>query len=165
MAMLRQPQAVQRARPSRPSRSAKAHGLQELLGASFQAYRDTHLAHFNVVGPSFPQLHILFEAQYNEQWLALDAIAERIRALGEPVGDGAFAVTATALPRDAANLVAHLAAQHRRVEAACRRVETAAQAANDSATADLAVGRLQAHQKHAWMLEATTGLPTGRSNR
>ena len=151
--------SVRVARPSARRRhgASQAHGLQALLGQSFQAYRDTHLAHFNVVGPSFPQLHLLFEGQYNEVWTALDAIAERIRALGEPVGESAFAVVATPLPDNAAELVSHLAAQHRAVAATCRRVEAAAQEAGDAATADLAIGRMQAHEKHAWMLEATSG--------
>src|SRR3954470_4704156 len=61
-----------------------AHGLSKLLADTYTLYLKTHNFHWNVTGPMFQTLHIMFETQYNELWTALDAIAERIRALGFP---------------------------------------------------------------------------------
>ncbi|HJQ93849.1 MAG TPA: ferritin-like domain-containing protein, partial [Candidatus Thermoplasmatota archaeon] len=87
--------------------------LHEALAATTQLYRDTHLAHFNVTGPSFPQLHQLFEQQYTELWEAIDQLAERVRALGEPVDAEAFAARGEALPPSADGLLRQLAQSHR----------------------------------------------------
>ncbi len=63
----------------------RVQALHGALQTTYDLYRATHLAHWNVRGPQFPQLHLMFETQYNELWLALDAVAERIRSLGASV--------------------------------------------------------------------------------
>lgn len=146
-----------RPRPQAAHAGTPTHGLQGLLFATFQAYRDTHLAHFNVTGPAFPQLHALFEDQYRELWEAVDTIAERVRALGPPVDGAAFAVEAHDLPADEQGMLRTLALAHRTIARMCQDVERDATAAGDSPTADLAITRRHAHEKHAWMLEATGG--------
>jgi starvation-inducible DNA-binding protein len=132
-------------------------GLHEALAATVQLYRDTHLAHFNVAGPSFPQLHALFEEQYRELWEAMDEVAERVRALGAPVGAGSFAARGDELPGSAEGMLRHLAQGHRDASGVMQALVEAAEDAGDVGTADLATARLQAHDKHAWMLEATLG--------
>jgi starvation-inducible DNA-binding protein len=147
------------ARPARPAATAShvgaVEGLQGALNATFLLYRDTHLAHFNVRGPSFPQLHALLEQQYNELWAAVDEVAERIRALGHLVTHGALALPDSELPQDAGEMLGFLAAAHSRITAQWQNLFDAAEAGEDHATADLCNGRVRAHQKHAWMLGAT----------
>ena len=143
------------AKTSNGSRAAVVAGLHGVLAATFQAYRDTHLAHFNVVGPSFPQLHSLFEEQYREMWDALDTVAERLRASDETVAPEAFAAGGDDLPEDSDGLLRHLADGNRRAARLCQALVDTAERAGDPGTADLATQRAQAHEKHAWMLEAT----------
>lgn len=138
-------------------REAVLDGLHSGLAATVQLYRDTHLAHFNVSGPSFPQLHALFEEQYRELWDALDEVAERVRALGAEVRAEAFAAGGDDLPRSSDGLLGHLADGHRRAARSFRSLVADAEEAGDPATADLATQRVHAHDKHAWMLEATRG--------
>ena len=69
---------------SEKDRAMIAEGLSRLLADNYTVYLNTHYFHWNVEGPMFQTLHILFMQQYTEQWTALDLIAERIRALGYP---------------------------------------------------------------------------------
>lgn len=145
------------ARPSRtqPQHTGTVEELQEALADTFRLYRDTHLAHFNVRGPSFPQLHTLLEQQYNELWEAVDLVAERIRALGHLVTHGALALPTSELPQEAGEMLGFLAAAHSKSAAQWQRLFDTAEGAEDHATGDLCNGRIRAHQKHAWMLGAT----------
>lgn len=129
--------------------------LEEVLTDSFTLYRRTHMAHWNVRGPLFHQLHGMFEEQYQEIWAALDVIAERIRALGGVVPNEAFAGAPVDGTQDAKTLVADLANGNRELAAKLRDVEAHANDNGDPGTADLAVERVRAHDQHAWMLEAT----------
>ncbi|MEA3143483.1 MAG: starvation-inducible DNA-binding protein [Thermoplasmata archaeon] len=155
--------ASQRATTARPTSrrpAANGHvgaveGLQGALNMTFQIYRDTHLAHFNVRGPAFPQLHTLLELQYNELWEAVDEIAERIRALGHLVTHGALALADSELPQDAGEMLGFLAAANSQATAQWQTLFDVAKAGEDHATADLCNARVRAHQKHAWMLGAT----------
>ena len=54
-----------------------------MLADTYTLYLKTHNYHWNVRGPMFHSLHTMFETQYNELALAVDEVAERIRALGE----------------------------------------------------------------------------------
>jgi starvation-inducible DNA-binding protein len=134
---------------------ATTEALQGALFSTFLLYRDTHLAHFNVRGPAFPQLHALLEAQYNEIWLAVDEVAERIRALGHLVTHGALGVPDSELPQDAGEMLVFLAQRHTDAVAQWQELFGIAEAAADHATGDLCNSRIRAHQKHAWMLGAT----------
>lgn len=140
-----------------------AAGLTKLLADSYALYLKTHGYHWNVRGPNFSELHKLFEAQYREMWEALDDIAERIRALGEfaPQGYGAFA-NLTAIkdgdPEKQANgMLEELMRDHETVIGTARAALTVADEADDQATVDAITMRLEAHEKHAWMLRATLG--------
>ena len=132
-----------------------------LLADSYTLYLKTHNYHWNVTGPMFTTLHTLFETQYTELALAVDEIAERIRALGH-VAPGSYAEFARlasvkdAPPRvpRAHEMIRQLVADNETVGESARRVFEAADAANDQATADLATRRMQQADKNAWMLRS-----------
>jgi starvation-inducible DNA-binding protein len=137
-----------------------AHGLSVLLADSYTLYLMTHNFHWNVTGPQFNSLHLMFMGQYTEQWNALDIIAERIRALGHPAPGTykEFVKLATfkeveGVPRDMA-MVAHLVAAQEATARTARRLFPLVDAANDQPTADLLTQRLEIHEKTAWMLRS-----------
>ncbi len=143
------------------ARKSVADALAQVLADSHALALKTQNFHWNVAGPHFHSLHAMFEAQYAELAAAVDELAERIRALGFPAPGGyaAFAkLTAIADAKEnvpAAEMVRTLLADH---ETAVKRLRAAlkvAQAAGDEESADLAIGRLQAHEKTAWMLRAS----------
>ncbi|MCU0270093.1 MAG: DNA starvation/stationary phase protection protein [Acidimicrobiales bacterium] len=138
-----------------------ADGLSRLLADSYSLYLKTHNFHWNVTGPQFTSLHLLFEQQYNELALAVDLVAERIRALGffAPGSYQAFSALssvadAAGVP-DAQDMVRELVAGHEQVARTARSVFPAVEAAHDEASADLLTQRLQVHEKTAWMLRST----------
>lgn len=141
--------------PAQPRHAGVLEGLQSALATTFTVYRDTHLAHFNVRGPSFAQWHTMLEGQYDEQWQAVDVVAERIRALGHLVTQEALAAGPSKLPTDGQGMLGFLLGANREAAAQWERLFEACEAAGDHATADLCNQRVAAHQKHAWMLEAT----------
>jgi len=137
-----------------------ADGLSRLLADNFSLYLKTHNFHWNVTGPMFQTLHVMFEAQYNELWLALDAIAERIRALGFPA-PATFSEYArlSSIPEtpgipDAKEMVRLLVQGHEAVAKTARKIFPAVEKASDEPTADLLTQRLQVHEKTAWMLRS-----------
>lgn len=141
-------------------RAKIADGLSHLLADTYSLYLQTHNFHWNVEGPMFNTLHLMFMDQYTELWNALDAIAERIRALGFPApGTGKqFAKLASikdveGVP-DALEMVRILVAGHEAVARTARAVMPSADDADDEATIDLVVQRLQIHEKTAWMLRS-----------
>ena len=135
--------------------------LNTLLSDTYVLALKTHAAHWNVTGPSFQGLHLAFEAQYAQLTAAADILAERLRALGKPAPTGMKALLGgttlvDAIPgNDGMMLARTLAADHRSIAKACVEAAEKAEAAHDSATADLLVTRVEEHQKIAWMLEAT----------
>jgi len=145
---------------SSDQRAAIADGLGRVLADSSVLYAKTHGFHWNVTGPMFNTLHLMFMDQYTELWTALDAIAERIRALGHPApyGAGAIAVLAS-IPESqgvpaALAMVRELVEGHEAVARTIRRVFAVADEASDQPTADLLTQRLQIHEKTAWMLRS-----------
>ncbi|MBX3703798.1 MAG: DNA starvation/stationary phase protection protein [Steroidobacteraceae bacterium] len=135
-------------------------GLSELLADSYTLYLMTHNFHWNVTGPQFNSLHLMFMDQYTEQWNALDLIAERIRALGHPAPGTykAFAGLASIAEVEgvpgATDMVRHLVAAQEAAARTARRAFALADAANDQPTADLLTQRLEVHEKTAWMLRS-----------
>lgn len=137
-----------------------AEGLSRLLADSFTLYLKTHNFHWNVTGPMFNTLHVMFMDQYTELWNALDLIAERIRALGE-FAPGSYAelmklgsiADAVGAP-DATAMLRQLLDGHEAVIRTARSVFPAAERASDEATCDLLTQRLNIHEKTAWMLRA-----------
>lgn len=135
-------------------------GLSVLLADSYTLYLMTHNFHWNVKGPQFNSLHLMFMGQYTEQWNALDMIAERIRALGYPAPGTykQFVKLATikeveGVP-NATEMVRHLVAAQEATARTARKLFPVVDAANDQPTADLLTQRLEVHEKTAWMLRS-----------
>jgi starvation-inducible DNA-binding protein len=137
-----------------------ADGLSRLLADSYTLYLKTHNYHWNVEGPMFNTLHLMFEQQYTELAQAVDIIAERIRALGEPAPGSyaAFAKLSTIEEEEdapaAEAMIENLVKGQEAVVRTARSVFPAAERANDEPTADLLTQRMQIHEKNAWMLRS-----------
>lgn len=137
-----------------------AGGLGRVLADTYTLYLKTHNFHWNVTGPRFRELHLMFEEQYNELWLATDLIAERIRALGEyaPGTYREFAeLTSIAEPDgvpSAEAMIDELLAGHEAVARTAREVFATAESAGDQVTLDLLTQRMQVHEMTAWMLRS-----------
>lgn len=141
-------------------RAAVAGELAKLLADSYSLYLMTHNFHWNVTGPLFNTLHNMFMTQYTEEWGALDAIAERIRALGH-YAPGTYReygkLTSIEEPSDipeALEMVRMLVKGNEAVAKTARAAFEKADAANDQPTADLLTQRLDVHEKNAWMLRS-----------
>ena len=141
-------------------RKAIAAGLSRLAADNFTLYLKTHFFHWNVTGPMFQTLHLMFETQYNELWLASDAIAERVRALGFPA-PGTYedfakltVIKGTKGVPKAVDMIKQLVAGHEATVRTARALFPEVDAANDEATADLLTQRIQIHEKTAWMLRS-----------
>ena len=137
-----------------------AGGLSRLLADSYTLYLKTHNYHWNVTGPLFNTLHQMFEAQYNELAVAVDEIAERIRALGH-IAPGSYRAYAelTGIDEDedqpdAETMIRRLTSAHEAVARTAREVFPLAETAGDEPTADLLTQRMQVHEKTAWMLRS-----------
>ena len=145
---------------SKKARQAIAGGLSRLLADSYTLYLKTHNYHWNVTGPMFNTLHLMFETQYTELALAVDSIAERIRALGEPAPGSyrAYSKLTGILEEEsvpsAEDMLRNLVAGQERVVRTAREVFPTAEEANDQPTADLLTQRMQVHEKNAWMLRS-----------
>ena len=146
---------------SEKDRAAIAKGLARLLADTYTLYLTTHNFHWNVTGPMFNTLHLMFMTQYTELWNAVDPIAERIRSLGFPA-PGSYAQFAElssvpdvpAEPPKALDMVARLVAGHEAVARTARDVFPLADKANDEPTADLLTQRLTVREQTAWMLRS-----------
>ncbi len=141
-------------------RAKIAEGLTHVLADTYTLYLKTHNYHWNVTGPMFNTLHTMFEVQYNELWMAVDEIAERIRSLGE-YAPGSYAAYAdlTSIEEDAGvpkaeAMLANLVKGHEAVARTARAVFPLAEEASDEPTADLLTQRMQASEKTAWMLRS-----------
>jgi len=146
---------------SEVSREEIAQGLKKLLADSYTLYLQTHNFHWNVTGPQFRELHLMFEEHYIELALAVDEIAERIRTLGfaAPATYKAFAELSSVKEVDcvpeATEMVLILMQSHEMVVRTCRAVLKIAQQADDESSVSLIGDRMRAHEKTAWMLRAT----------
>lgn len=137
-----------------------ADGLGKLLADTYSLYLKTHNFHWNVTGPMFQTLHLMFEAQYNELALAVDLIAERIRSLGFPA-PGTYSeyaklssIRETAGVPKAQDMIRLLVEGQEAVVRTARSLYPAVEKASDEATADLLTQRIQLHEKTAWMLRS-----------
>ena len=145
---------------SQEDRARIVEGLSRVLADTYTLYLKTHNFHWNVVGPKFRTLHLMFEEQYNELWMAVDAIAERIRTLGYPA-PGTYrefaALTSIAdiegVPA-AEDMVGLLVEGHEAVCRTARALLAPTTKGEDESTADLVTQRLQIHEKTAWMLRS-----------
>lgn len=141
-------------------RTAIAEGLSKLLSDTYTLYLKTHSFHWNVTGPMFQTLHLMFETQYNELALAVDQIAERIRALGLPA-PGTYSEFArlSSIPEttgapQATEMIRLLLEGQEAVVRTARSLFPLVDQAADEATADLLTQRIQIHEKTAWMLRS-----------
>ncbi len=137
-----------------------AAGLSRVLADTYTLYLKTHNYHWNVTGPMFQTLHVMFEGQYNELALAVDSIAERIRALGvkAPATYAEFMKLSTVKEThgdlSANQMIAELVTGQEAVVRTARATFAIADEANDQPTADLLTQRMQSHEKTAWMLRS-----------
>ena len=137
-----------------------AAGLSRLLADTYTLYLKTHNFHWNVTGPMFQTLHLMFETQYTELALAVDLIAERIRALGHPA-PGTYAEFAKlssikeepGVPH-AEVMIRQLVEGQEAVVRTARSIFPMVEKAGDEPTADLLTQRMQTHEKTAWMLRS-----------
>jgi len=141
-------------------RKAIADGLSRLLADTYTLYLKTHNFHWNVKGPMFQTLHLMFETQYNELALAVDLIAERIRALGFPA-PGTYKAYAklSSIPEtdgvpEARDMIRLLVEGQEAVVRTARKLFPRVDKAGDESSADLLTQRMQVHEKTAWMLRA-----------
>jgi starvation-inducible DNA-binding protein len=141
-------------------RAAIAEGLSKLLADSYTLYLKTHNYHWNVTGPMFNTLHLMFEQQYTELALAVDQIAERIRALGRPA-PGSYRAYGSLTDiaeeddsPDANEMIRRLVAGQETVVRTARAIFPTVDRAQDEPTADLLTQRMQVHEKNAWMLRS-----------
>ena len=142
-------------------REAIAEGLSKLLADTFTLYLTTHNFHWNVTGPMFNSLHVMFMEQYTELWNAVDPIAERIRSLGvaapgsyQLFGQLSSIPDAPAQPPKAMEMVRILVEGHEGVARTARSLFPLADQAHDEPTADLLTQRLTVHEQTAWMLRS-----------
>ena len=141
-------------------RKTIAEGLSRVLADTYTLYLKTHNFHWNVTGPQFNTLHLMFMEQYTELWNAVDLVAERIRALGHPA-PGSYKQfsklssfsEADGVPK-AKEMLKQLVAGHEAVAKTMRKVFPSTEAAHDQPTMDLLTQRLQVHEKTAWMLRS-----------
>lgn len=141
-------------------RAKIAEGLSRFLADSYTLYLMTHNFHWNVTGPMFNTLHLMFMQQYTEQWNALDMIAERIRALGHPApgSNRDFAKLSSieepkGVPK-ATEMIRLLVAAQEATARTARSLFPLVEKANDQPTLDLLTQRLEVHEKNAWMLRS-----------
>jgi starvation-inducible DNA-binding protein len=142
------------------SRKQIADGLSRVLADTYTLYLKTHNFHWNVTGPMFQTLHLMFETQYNELALAVDLIAERIRALGYPA-PGTYSdyaklssIKETAGVPKAEEMIRLLVEGQEAVVRTARSIFPIVDDAHDEPTADLLTQRMQVHEKTAWMLRS-----------
>lgn len=145
---------------SADDRKKIADGLSVLLANSYTLYLKTHNYHWNVKGPMFNTLHLMFEGQYTELSAAVDLIAERIRALGYPA-PGSYkefakltSIKEAEQGTSAEDMVKELVAGNEEISRIARHLFPAVDKAEDEPTADLLTQRMQTHEKTAWMLRS-----------
>jgi len=145
---------------SSDQREEIANGLSRLLADTYTLYLKTHNYHWNVTGPQFATLHTLFETHYTELALAVDQIAERIRALGHraPGSYREFSALSSIREDDttpsAEDMIRRLVEGQEAVVRTSRGIFPSVDAANDEPSADLLTQRMQIHEKNAWMLRS-----------
>ncbi len=142
------------------TRGKIADGLAHLLADSYTLYLKTHGFHWNVTGPMFNTLHLMFMDQYTELWNALDPIAERIRALGHPApASYSQFVKLSSIEEEAGvpgatDMIRQLIAGQEAITRTARGIFPVVDKAGDEPTADLLTQRMQIHEKNAWMLRS-----------
>ena len=141
-------------------REEMSEGLSKLIADTYTLYLKTHNFHWNVTGPMFNTLHLMFEQEYNEFALAVDLIAERIRALGFPAPGSYSEFSKLSSIKEENNvppaeeMIKLLIHGNEAVVKTARTIFPVAERANDESTCDLLTQRMQVHEKTAWMLRS-----------
>lgn len=145
------------------ARLSVAEALNKTLADTYALYMKTHAYHWNVTGPQFHTLHVMFEEQYREMWAALDEIAERVRALGvfapssgKSLAELSVIENADPEPPASEEMIKRALEGHEALVNRARAGLSIAEDAGDAASADLLTVRIQTHEKTAWMLRAMT---------
>ena len=145
---------------SAADRASVSAALSHVMADTYSLYLQTHNFHWNVEGPMFNTLHLMFETQYNELWMAVDTIAERIRSLGfhapgtyTELGRLTSIEEVAGVPA-AMDMVSYLVKGHEAVTRTARTAFQAADKAGDESSTDMLTQRLQIHEKTAWMLRS-----------
>ena len=137
-----------------------ADGLARMLADTYTLYLKTHNFHWNVTGPMFQTLHLMFMTQYTEMWNAVDLVAERIRALGYPAPGSYKEFAALTSIKDssgkvsAKDMIRQLVEGQETVVRTAREVLPMAEKAGDQPSVDLLSARMEVHEKNAWMLRS-----------
>ncbi len=137
--------------------------LRQVVADTYALIGQTHICHWNVRGPSFFSLHTAFEEQYSELFIAVDEIAERIRAIGALAPGGLSnlsqmaGIDEIAEDASASAMVQHLVAANNKLLGDLKTARDAAAEAGDSETEDLMIARTQVHEKTVWMLQSYLG--------
>jgi len=145
---------------SEKDRAKIVEGLNRLLADTYTLYLKTHNFHWNVTGPMFQTLHLMFMDLYNEQWMAVDLIAERIRALGFPAPGSYQEFAAMTSIKDtkgvpsAKEMLRQMVEGQETVVRTARQIFPVAEKVSDQPTLDMLTQRMQIHEKNAWMLRA-----------
>lgn len=145
---------------SEKDRKKVVDGLARMLADTYTLYLKTHNFHWNVTGPMFQTLHLMFMTQYNEIWMAVDLVAERIRSLGHPAPGTYKEFAALTSIKDssgtisAKEMIKQLVAGQEAVVRTAREVLPIAEKAGDQPTVDLLSARMEVHEKNAWMLRS-----------
>ena len=145
---------------SEKDRAKIVAGLNRLLADTYTLYLKTHNFHWNVTGPMFQTLHLMFMDLYNEQWMAVDLIAERIRALGYPAPGSYQEFAALTSIKDsngvpkAKDMLQQMVEGQEAVVRTAREIFPVADKVSDQPTLDLLTQRMQIHEKNAWMLRS-----------
>ncbi|MEX0732739.1 MAG: Dps family protein [Aquisalimonadaceae bacterium] len=145
------------------TRQKTAENLSRMLASTYTLYLKTHNYHWNVTGPQFQTLHLMFEGQYVELATAVDSIAERIRTLGNPAPGTYQEFTALSAIKEnagvpaAEEMIRHLVDDHETVVRIARDMFPSVDTAGDESTADLLTHRMRVHEKTAWMLRSLLG--------
>jgi starvation-inducible DNA-binding protein len=145
---------------NKEDRKEISEGLSKLLADSYTLYLKSHNFHWNVTGPHFQTLHLMFEEHYKELASAVDEIAERIRALGFPA-PGSFSVFLDLATVQGENkvpsaeiMIGQLVKDHETILRIIRDLFSSTKKSHDETTADLLTKRMQVHEKTAWMLRS-----------
>jgi starvation-inducible DNA-binding protein len=145
---------------SEKDRKKVVDGLARMLADTYTLYLKTHNFHWNVTGPMFQTLHLMFMTQYNEIWMAVDLVAERIRSLGHPAPGTYKEFVALTSIKDsngvpsAKEMIKQLVDGQEAVVRTAREVLPIAEKAGDQPTVDLLSARMEVHEKNAWMLRS-----------
>lgn len=141
-----------------------AKGLSKLLAETYTLYLKTHKYHWNVTGPMFQTLHLMFEQQYTELALAVDQLAERIRVMGVKAPGSYQEFTELSSVKDdpsqetpAQKMIESLLKDHEQVVRTAKSILPVLDGANDEGTNSLLGARIEFHEKTAWMLKSLMG--------